>query len=109
MGGPRWTPEEGGEVHGESASIRRLGMSLTSGSREIVPGRLLTPGERGWIFFSVQGIEWYHLHFYTVWLFGDGVRRGQDGRPGDQEGGFMEVAVRGGGALWEGFSDTFPT
>lgn len=73
LGGPRWTPEEGGEVHGESASIRRLGMSLTSGSREIVPGRLLTPGERGWIFFSVQSIEWYHLHFYTVWLFGDGV------------------------------------
>lgn len=61
---------------------RRLGMSLTSGGRDGVPGRLLVPGLRGWIFFYVQGIQRYHLHFDTIWLYADGI--GGDGMEGPE-------------------------
>lgn len=43
------------------------------------------------------------LHNLAQWRWN---WRGQDGRPRDQEGGYVEIRVRDGGALWKRVLDT---
>lgn len=47
-------------------------------------------------------VSFTFLHNLALWRWD---WSGQDGRLRDQEGGFMEVRVREGGALWKGLLD----
>ena len=87
---------------------RRFEMSLTGGigEEEIVQEGLLRPGWGVWAFILRAGpriVTFTFLHTLAQWR---GNWRGQDGRPRDQEGGYVEIRVRDGGALWKRVLDT---
>lgn len=71
------------------------------GEEEIVQGGLLRPGWGVWAFILRAGLRivaFTFLHNLAQWRWN---WRGQDGRPRDQEGGYVEIRVRDGGAFME--------
>lgn len=86
-----------GEMHGESASSTEgLRWAWLEGW-----GGLLRPGWGVWAFILRAGLRivvFTFLHNLAQWRWN---WREQDGRPRDQEGGYMEIRVRDGGAFME--------